>query len=294
MLSACKDDLAIIQGDYLGQKPPGQYPEKFMPDIVSTSQNEINCIFTPDKNELFMSVWTEGLNTIYHMQKNDRGIWSERAKASFSGKYSDVDPYVSADGARLYFSSKRPLITGNESKDSDIWTLTKMEDGSWGNIQNLDFNDTIADDYYTSISRHGSIYYSKFESHGSPGDICFTSIFNGKYAESKYLDYPVNTDSNEHDPFINYDEGYLIFSSDRPGGYGRGDLYITFKNDTSNWSEPVNLGEEINTEHYEFCPMVSHDGKYFFFTRNVNGNGDIFWVDASIIDKYRSHSEIPD
>ena len=47
------------------------------------------------------------------------------------------------------------------------------------------------------------------------------------------------------------------------------------------------MGEKFNTEYYEGCPMISHDGKYLFFTRSVNRKGEIFWIDANVIDSFR-------
>jgi len=53
------------------------------------------------------------------------------------------------------------------------------------------------------------------------------------------------------------------------------------------WTEPVNMGEEINSPESENRPSVTPDGKYFFFTSNKTGNREIYWVDAKIIDRFR-------
>jgi hypothetical protein len=75
----------------------------------------------------------------------------------------------------------------------------------------------------------------------------------------------------------------MIFCTNRQDGLGRGDLYISFKNEEDNWTTAVNMGSEINSELHQLCPFVSADGQYLFFT----SNGDIFWVDAKIIGNYR-------
>ncbi|TFG78905.1 MAG: hypothetical protein E4H23_06905, partial [Chrysiogenales bacterium] len=215
--------------------------------------------------------------------------WTKRSVAPFSGVYSDVDPYITSDGKRLYFSSMRPLDVNGESKDSDIWYVEKNSHNSWGNPVHIENLNTIGkDDYYTSITRDGTMYYSIFGNHGSPGDICKAKLVNGVYTKPELLESSINTHSNEHDPFIASDESYLIFTSDRPGGFGRGDLYISIKKTDGTWSEPKNMGDKINSAGYDFCPLVSHDGKYLFFTRNVNRNGDIYWVSSKIIDSFKS------
>ena len=76
------------------------------------------------------------------------------------------------------------------------------------------------------------------------------------------------------------DESYLIYCSTRDGGYGRGDLYISFKNAQGEWTDAVNMGAAINTKHYEYCPFVTKDGKYLFYTSNQ----DIYWISTAVIE----------
>ncbi|WP_332911682.1 hypothetical protein [Algoriphagus boritolerans] len=64
----------------------------------------------------------------------------------------------------------------------------------------------------------------------------------------------LNTSSNDHMPFVYGD--LLVFSSDRPGGFGGYDLYYSQKT-ANEWSEPVNFGPKINSEFDEYRPVVS-------------------------------------
>lgn len=290
MSSFCQTDQKDLSKNshrYLDQKPPGLKPEVFAPGIVSTEKNELNCVFSPDGNEVYFTVWKDGVNTIM-MMKQKSGKWSERAIAPFSGKYSDVDPFITADGRRLYFSSMRPVNITGDPKDSDIWYIERNATDDWSQPLRLNTpNSPGKDDYYTSICSSGTLYFSMFEKHGSPGNIFRSQLVNGQYMPAEGVEYPINTEFNEHDPFVSPDESYLIFTSDRPGGYGKGDLYISFQKEDDKWTEPKNMGGGINSSGYDFCPMLSQDGKYLFFTRNINGNGDIYWVDATIIEELR-------
>lgn len=83
------------------------------------------------------------------------------------------------------------------------------------------------------------------------------------------------------------DESYLIFCSTKPGGYGRDDFYISFRNEKGSWSKPVNMGEKINSPGSDNRPYITPDGKFFFFTSMKRGNRDIYWVDAEIIAEFR-------
>ena len=66
------------------------------------------------------------------------------------------------------------------------------------------------------------------------------------------------------------------------------DLYISFKNANDNWTKPRNFGAGINSEYDEWRAILSFEGKYLFFSSRRTGNGDIYWVDAKIIEELRS------
>ena len=74
----------------------------------------------------------------------------------------------------------------------------------------------------------------------------------------------------------------IIFSSDRPGGVGRADIYISHL-ENGRWSEPMNLGEAVNSEASEYGAMISPDGRFFFFTSSRTGMEDIYWVSADVL-----------
>lgn len=71
-------------------------------------------------------------------------------------------------------------------------------------------------------------------------------------------------------------KAFLIFSSARPGGFGKTDLYISFKNKDGSWDEVKNMGEEINSPSSDFTPGLSPDGRYFFFSSARDGVSDLY------------------
>jgi Tol biopolymer transport system component len=266
-------------------------PTVFAPGVLSTDANELNCALAPDGSMVVFSEWRDGRNTLMVIHQEDGG-WSARKVLPFSGSASDVDPFFSADGTRLYFSSKRPRDADDRTGDSDIWWVERNAAGEWGEPAPVEgVNSPDMDEYYTSISSRGSLYLSVFPEHGSPGDIYRAEPVEGGYAPPQRIGGGVSTEHSEHDPFIAPDESYLIFTSDRPLGFGRGDLWVVFRNDDGSWSEAVNMGPQINTEAYEYCAMLSPDGRQLFFTRNAGGNGDIYHVDAAVIEELRA--EVP-
>ena len=108
------------------------------------------------------------------------------------------------------------------------------------------------------------------------------------------------------------DESFLIFGSwGREDGLGSGDLYISYKGKDGNWTKAKNMGKKINSTALDYCPGLSPNGEYFFFTSQrfahaaepekklkyseilaierspQNGNGDIYRIKASILDSLR-------
>lgn len=77
----------------------------------------------------------------------------------------------------------------------------------------------------------------------------------------------------------------IIFSSDRPGGRGGLDLWSSHRLSDAVWSEPVNLGSEINTEGDEKSPFLHADGRTLFFSSDGHpgmGGFDVFYADLSL------------
>lgn len=291
VFSACfaaPEPAAPLRGDYLGQTPPGMTPTIFAPGVVSTRVSELNAAFSPDGDELYFTRRIDDRNTLMTMRRKD-GVWTPPAVARSSGTFSDVDPFITRDGRRLYFSSSRPLDGAGEPKDSDLWYLEREAGGEWGEpIHPGNPNTAGKDDYYTSLTDDGTLYFSIFASHGEGGDIYRAEQIDGGFGPAERIGAGISTEANEHDPFVAPDGRFLIFTSNRPGGYGSADLYVSFAGPDGSWSEPVNMGESINSEGYDYCAMLSPDGKYLFFTRNIDRNGEIYWVDAQVIETLRS------
>jgi WD40 repeat protein len=252
-------------GPYVGQRA-GDAPSIFAPGFVSRRYHEMNATFSPDGAELYFSMKdvADRSSTIL-VSRLVGGRWQPPRVAPFSGRYDDVDPMVSPDGTRLYFSSYRPREPGAApAGDADIWYVERRG-GAFGEAVHVGAPvSTPRDDFYPSLARDGTIYYSNKDPQRGSYDIVRARPEGGTY-RVEYLGAPVNTGASEYDPFVAPDESYLIFASGRPGGRGDSDLYVSFR-DGVGWSEPVNLGGAINSSAREYCPFVSPDGKYFFFT----------------------------
>ena len=114
-------------------------------------------------------------------------------------------------------------------------------------------------------------------------DIYISDPINNEYINAVNLEN-LNSTEDEYSAFIAPDKSYIILSSQK-SGYGWDDLYISFRNEDSTWTDPVNLGPRINTNHAEFSPHITPDNKYLVYSKwDVNSQwSDIYWVSTDII-----------
>lgn len=276
----------VLKGRYLGQKTPGLKPEMFAPGIISGPDWEhASPRFSPDGSEVHWAAISDQMR-LMHM-RFEGGKWSPPKISSFAAGESACYPAFSHDGLRLFYVSYRPLVESepNPGYGISLWFVEKTDAG-WSEPKPVGQPVNTGNIFGFSMTRDGTLYYA--DGSGGTFDIYRTEWVDGGYADPEKLSDAVNTEADEDEPFIAPDESYLIFKSMRDGGFGGADLYICFRKEDGSWSKARNLGNRINTEHAERFPYVTRDGKYFFFGSDRNGNrGDIFWVYAVIVEKFR-------
>mgnify|MGYP000529243299 CR=1 FL=1 len=182
--------------------------------------------------------------------------------------YIEASPVISADGKTIYFTSDRPAGVGLQ----DIW-FSKFENGRWTKPENLGppVNSPTSDGVMCLTSDELVMY---FASHRKPSfgnaDIFMCKKINGKWQEVKNLGSKVNSAYFESYPSIAPDGKRLFFVSNRPGGFGENDIYVTTFTENE-WSEPINLGPNVNSPYNEIFPYMLWDGVTLFFASNREG-----------------------
>jgi Tol biopolymer transport system component len=141
-----------------------------------------------------------------------------------------------------------------------------------------------------TLTKDGTLYFlTHYEGVRGNYGIYRSKQINGKYTKPEPLPKTINSSHYDWTPFISPDESYLIFASGRKGSYGFNDLYISFNKGNNNWTKPKNMGPAINDGSQVRFPAVSPDGKYLFFNRSTREkHDDVFWIDAKIIDKFKT------
>ena len=246
----------LLEGPYLGQKPPGLIPEFFNSDTWG--------VFTPDLKEFYSLRFPGRKATLLVTQyKNNR--WSESIVAQGEGV---EEPTISPDGKIMYMANKY---------------MERMDTG-WSELKSLGalFEDIPI--MRLSASSKGTYY---FDERTVVGTIRYSRLIDGKREEPKALGEEVNTGKWIAHPFIAPDESYLIWDANRENGYGDNDLYISFRQKDGSWGAGINMGDKINTVFQENGGFLTPDGKYLFFNRHADSEGGMYWVDARIIETLR-------
>ena len=194
--------------------------------------------------------------------------------------YPDYAPLVSADENMLIFTSRRSSSKGglqdlNGEYMEDVYVSYKQKAGSWGRPKSISKNiNTDFHDAGVALSPDGQqlIVYRTSDDMLS-GDL-YISRFNGKdWSEPQMLGSDINMeDAVEASATFSPDDNMLIFSSDRPGGYGGKDLYRVVRLPNGRWSKAQNLGSTVNTKYDEDGPFMHEDGTTLYFSSKAHDN----------------------
>lgn len=199
-----------------------------------------------------------------------KGTWKKPELVNFTGRYRDIEPFVTKDGLRLYFSSNRPLNdTTMKVKDYDIWYVERKGlYQSWSAPVNISAPvNTGANEFYPSLADNGNLYFTSdgFDSKGKD-NIYFSEWKANHFSAPVSLDSNINTEGYEFNAFIAPDESFLIYTGyNRRDGLGSGDLYISFKS-KAGWTAAQNMGAAVNSKQMDYCPFVDTRTATLYFT----------------------------
>jgi len=274
-----QNEFPVLEGPYFGQKPPGIIPELFAPGIISISgRSEMGVSFSPDLDEMYFTVQKEfGVAADIYFSKLESNRWTPFEKANFTQgkKAGEMEPNVSYDGNKIYFTAYNADFT-----DTSIWYVNRLNNG-WSDAIKVDspFNE---DEVMTStVAKNGDIFYTnlskKFRTYYSPN-------MNGKYP--KNLEAEIEFGGHA---FISPSQDYLIVDArNKVDKSQKADFYVYFKKKYGAWSQPINLGITVNSTFDETVATVTPDGKYLFFSRRTEGRElNLYWVSTEVIENVR-------
>jgi hypothetical protein len=187
----------------------------------------------------------------------------ENAGELFNDEKSNFNPVISSDGKSFAYMVSLKFY--------DAIMFSRLSNGKWTAPLNITPELQSDGDFYIScLSSDGKqLFLSRDDNYNS--DIYSSSFNGGVWTKTVKLNKNINSKYWESHAFISDDGEQLVFASDRPGGFGGLDLYLSRKVN-GDWGPAVNLGPEINTPFNEDRPFLINKGKTLFFSSQGHEN----------------------
>jgi hypothetical protein len=228
------------------------------------------------------------LYNIYRAEKKDStGFGKPKVlKSERSAKFNNGPLCLAPNGKTVYFTSE--VETGkiaenkNYKNHSGIF-IADLNGSELGPISAFKYNDPQYDLGQPSISSDGKYIFFASDKPGGSGksDIYYCEFINGDWADPVNIGTKVNTQGSEIYPFI-HSSGRLYFTSDRPGGVGKLDVYYTTLSHGM-WDTPVLLPEPINSTSDDFAFVGETDLQTGYFASDRRSEDDIYKFESTII-----------
>ena len=275
LLSVCSFILLTAASAFAQDK---QTATVFAPGVISKpGEKESDLIISPLKNELFYVIGEWPNTKIMHSEKTAQG-WSLPDTASFSSNCYATEPTFSADGKWIYYASSK-------GKDNvlhyNLWRAQKTDSG-WSEGESvLDLGADTLWEFHPTMTKNNELFFCLWNSNTQKGVITKVQCTEVGCVNPQEVDLSISADYGISDPYVNYESTYMIVSTNKPGGYGDFDHYITYRQADGSWGALQNLGKEFNTSGPDFDIDISPDGKYIIW---YNADG-ILWQTNSITNK---------
>ncbi len=267
-------------------------PEIFGSGVISTTAPEFGITFATDGRTLYFNRTSPDRSRITMMESrliDER--WTAPSPVVFSGSSRDLDPFVSPDGKRLYFSSDRPTSETDSSRDFNTWFVELLAEG-FGEPQLLpEPLNTSATEVFASVTRTGALFFSS----DRDGVLrIYRGLLTDPEAPVELVSVDLNTgETGAGNPLVAPDEQFLLFTTTHAAGRGGSDVYVTHRA-RDGWLPAEPLGGGVNSPFADFAPALSPDGRLVYFTSERPGvvpggpdgerpPGDIYRVLAHVL-----------
>lgn len=246
-----------------------------------------------DLADIFMvNKMIEECNTGKELMANPVRCWIDNLGPNVNSSASEYSAWISADESVLLFTSVREGSTGDKLDEffqmyfEDIWECEMQENGEWGPAVNLRNVNTDNNDATSGLSPDGRTLFVYYGKKGG-GDIYVAKFKDGEWGKPQALGKNINDkDAHEASACLSYDEKKLYFVSDREGGYGGHDIYVSgWDAEKEEWGPAANLGPTINSKYDEEGVFMHPDGKTIYFSSDGPGTMGGFDIFVSRMDE---------
>ncbi len=237
-----------------------------------------------DTDRLKLILANKGLGNFH--EESSYGGYKLNMGPNINTEYNETKPVVSPDGKTLYFCRQNyPNNIRGIEDPQDIY-FSKKIGNEWSKAENIGapLNDIYANGV-NSVSPDGNSLllinqYSEFQPVQNGVSLSYKNKNGWQFPEKLNVVNYFNK-SEYADFFLSSDGKALIMAIERDDSHGDQDLYVSLDQWGNNWSEPINLGNVLNTNKAEFAPFLAPDGKTLYFASTGHegfGNSDIFYA----------------
>jgi WD40-like Beta Propeller Repeat len=203
-----------------------------------------------------------------------------RLDEQVNSESEEVNALLSRDGNTLYFvRAFHEMNKGGKGAGMDIWMANKDASGKFVFSANKKNWNNKLNNAVIGIRKDNQVVYL-LNSYSTKGGIAFSKNLSGEWTKPEVINMPGIAQLNLVGFYMNSTFSILLISMERSDSFGKEDLYVSLKDSLDKWSEPINLGQTINTSGFEISPFLSEDGKRLYFSSDGHkgyGDGDI-WV----------------
>ena len=212
----------------------------------------------------FLDKQIESCRTARRMMNEPVSYTAENLGIPINTPQSEFNPVISGDGKTLVFTADKKFYTGV--------FMSRKKNGNWGPPINLLPQLGIDGDCETtSLSYDGTELYLYREDE-LDGNLYVSYFRNGKWSQIQKLGENINSKYWESHAHITQDGQKLYFTSNREGGFGDLDIYVSERMENGSWGEAKNLGAPVNTKWREDTPFLTEDGNRLFFSSEGHTN----------------------
>ena len=206
---------------------------------------------------------------------------------NINSEYDEYLPAVVADESEIIFTVMRPRDQNTQcafcQMEEDFYA-SKKENGEWQKRYKLDYPiNTGYNEGAQCISPDGKyLFYTICNTDFGNGscDLYWSKRIGNRWSRPRNFDAPVCTKFWESQPSIAPDGKTIYFASNRPGGFGKMDIWKTIMTEEGLFTVPENLGKNVNTDGDDSAPFIHADGRTLFFVSDGHpgmGGKDIFF-----------------
>jgi len=218
------------------------------------------------KNLTYIDQQIQACNNAIINQESPFRISKRRLVPGFSQGSINENPAVSFDGNTIVYTERRGIL--------NALMFSKKTGGKWQIPVEITSQLKAGDDCSScSLNSDGTILYL-YKTDNFDGNIYSSEYVNGSWTPIRKLNRNINTKYYESHAAVSADGKKLYFTSNRNGGQGGLDIYISEKDATGDWGPAINLGTSVNTIYNEDTPFITiNDSLLYFSSEGHNGMG---------------------